>query len=84
MTNTYGIGLPMTTEYGELNIFDFSGTEGMQKELELPGSISSNSKINWQQETCVCDLGDRCNISNVNSVINMFLLVICIFLSNQS
>ena len=44
MTDSYGIGLPMTTEYGELNIFDFSGTEGMEKELDLSGDISSNSE----------------------------------------
>ena len=50
MTDSYGIGLPMTTEYGELNIFDFSGTEGMEKELELSGDISSSSKINCNKK----------------------------------
>ena len=84
MTDSYGIGLPMTTEYGELNIFDFSGTEGMEKELELSGDISSNSDINWQQETCICDLGDRCNFGSVNSVISLSLLIICTFISNYS
>jgi len=82
MTDSYGIGLPMTTEYGELNVFDFSGTEGMEKELELSGDISSNSKINWQQETCICDLGDRCNFGSVNSVVSYLLLIVCTFLSN--
>ena len=84
MTDSYGIGLPMTTEYGELNVFDFSGTEGMEKELELSGDISSNSKINWQQETCICDLGDRCNFGSINSVISLSLLIICTFISNYS
>ena len=77
MTDTYGIGLPIATEYGELNIFDFSGTKGMKKELDLAGSITTNSKIKWQKETCVCDLGDRCNIGGIKNVINIFLLIIC-------
>ena len=42
LTNTYGVGLPIVTEYGELNVFDFSGTKGMKDELDLSGSITSN------------------------------------------
>ena len=56
----------------------------MEKELEFSGDIISNSKINWQQETCICDLGEPCNFSSVNSVISISLLVICTFISNNS
>ena len=63
-------------------VFDFSGTKGMESELGLSGAISSNSEIKWQQETCICDLGDQCNHGNLkaetlnNAFILIFLLAV--------
>lgn len=67
---------------GDWNIFDFSGTRGAKKELHLSGSITSNSKIQWQQEICVCDLGDRCNESHNSNAINLTLFAITSILSS--
>ena len=67
---------------GDWNIFDFSGTRGAKKELHLSGSITSNSKIQWQQEICVCDLGDRCNESHNSNAINLTLFAITTILSS--
>ena len=67
---------------GDWNIFDFSGTRGAKKELHLSGSITSNGKIQWQQEICVCDLGDRCNESHNSNAINLTLFAITSILSS--
>ena len=44
-----------------ITVFDFSENSGMQQELGLSSTIYSNSKLEWQSETCICDLGDLCN-----------------------
>ena len=48
-----------------VTIFDFSGTDGMKDQLDLDSPLMENSDIKWQKETCICDLGDLCNHSNV-------------------
>ena len=47
-----------------ITIFDFSGTDGMEDQLDLDSPLKANSDIKWQRETCICDLGDLCNHSN--------------------
>ena len=71
---------PDNTELTTLTVFDFSESRGMQKELALNGPVSSNSKIKWQSETCICDSGDLCNaIEKLTMDKNILFLSIIIF-----
>ena len=68
---------PDNRELTTLTVYDFSESRGMQKELALNAPISSNSKIKWQSETCICDSGDLCNaIDNLTIDKNILLLSI--------
>ena len=60
----YQNSLPDNGELATVTVFDFKGTTGMEKELDLKSSILSNNKISWQSQTCICDLGDLCNTGN--------------------
>ena len=71
---------PNNRELTTLTVFDFSESRGMQKELAFNAPISSNSKIKWQSETCICDSGDLCNaINNLTIDKNILLLSIIVF-----
>ena len=71
-----------TNDIDSFTIFDFTGTEGMKDKLELSSEIASNSDIKWQQETCICDLGDLCNNSTTLkiSILTYFILAIKFYL----
>ena len=71
---------PYNRDLTTLTVFDFSESRGMQKELAFNAPISSNSKIKWQSETCICDSGDLCNaINNLTIDKNILLLSIIVF-----
>ena len=75
---------PDNAELTTLTVFDFSESRGMQKELALNGPISSNSKIKWQSETCICDSGDLCNaIDKLKIDKNIIFLWIIIFFNES-
>ena len=72
-----------TEDPESFTIFDFTGTAGMQHRLDLGSEIASNGDIKWQQETCICDLGDLCNSTTTLkiSILMYFILAIkfCIY-----
>ena len=51
---SYSLDPTMHSKFCFMNFLKISGTESIEKELELSGDISSNSKINWQKEICIC------------------------------
>ena len=75
---------PDNTELTILTVFDFSESRGMQKELALNGPISSNSKIKWQKETCICDSGDLCNATDESKIDKSILFLSITIYFNKS
>lgn len=60
-------------------IFDFSTNKGLKSELDLDASVQAQAEnIKWQQETCVCDSGDRCNGSAKNYLLPCFYLILAL------
>ena len=75
---------PVNAELTTLTVFDFSESRGMQKELALNGPISSNSKIKWQSETCICDSGDLCNATDKSKIDKNILFLLITIYFNKS
>ena len=57
----YLTGSEPNNSLASFTVFDFANNEDLKDKLGLKSGIKSNSKIKWQTETCICDLGDRCN-----------------------
>ena len=66
-----------TLVYTKTTVFDFTNTRGIDYELDLPSPLKVNSKyLKYQAETCICDLGDLCNLAGSLDKNNVVVIVL--------